>query len=64
ILPWYPLLTLGPRLLGYSAQRLLPAARRRQEQRGRRVQRELLGAVFGDRAHQVIQPGADHPAHI
>lgn len=64
ILPWYPLLTLGPRLLGYSAQRLLPAARRRQEARGRRMQRELLGAVFGDRAHQVIQPGADHPAHI
>lgn len=63
VLPWYPWLTLAPRTLAYTGQRLLPALHRRQCERGRAAQRRALAEVFGDRRHDIIQPGEEHPAH-
>ncbi len=60
---WYPWLTLAPRTLAYTGQRLVPRLRRRMQQRGRQAQRTAVAEVFGDRAQGIIQPGADHPAH-
>lgn len=60
---WYPWLTLAPRTLAYTGQRLLPALHRRMQARGRQAQRAAVAQVFGDRAQGIIQPGADHPAH-
>lgn len=64
VTPWYPLLTLAPRSIGYSLQRLLPFTREAQRRRGRAAQRQALAQVFGDREQGLIQPAAQHPAHL
>ena len=61
---WFPAVTLLPRFVFYSAQRLVPGLNRWQQHRGRAVQRALLASLFGDAEHDVIQPDADHPAHL
>lgn len=57
---WYPWLTLAPRALIYTTQRLLPRWHERQIARGRQAQRTALGEVFGKKPHQLtaIAPGA------
>lgn len=57
---WYPWLTLAPRALTYTTQRLLPRWHERQIARGRQAQRAALGEVFGKKPHQLtaIAPGA------
>lgn len=45
--PWYPLLTLVPRLLGYGVVRVLPGLRGWQSRHGRQAQRRALGRMFG-----------------
>lgn len=53
VLPWYPLLTLVPRFLGYALQRYVPGPRAWQWRRGRRAQRRSLMRMFGaERAHE------------
>lgn len=64
VLPWYPLLSAGPRLLAYSGQRLLPATRQRLERRGRQAQLAALASIFGERRQGIINPGENHPAHL
>jgi len=57
---WYPWLTLAPRALTYTAQRLLPRWHKRQVARGRQAQHAALGEVFGKKPQQLtaIAPGA------
>lgn len=62
-LPWFPLLTLGPRFALYTGQRLLPMLREGQEARGRKAQVDALASMFGDREQGIIKPGEHHPAH-
>lgn len=62
--PWYALLSTPPRLLGYSARRLLPGLREQQRKQGRQAQRAALDAVFGQREQGLIEPGKDHPARL
>lgn len=64
ILPWFPLMTVGPRFASYTAQRLNPLLRKRQETRGRQLQLEALRSMWGEREQQIIQPGESHPAHV
>lgn len=64
VLPWFPLLTAGPRFVRYTSQSLLPGTRRRLEEKGRAEQLEALGTMFGEKEHDIIRPGETHPAHI
>lgn len=64
VLPWFPLLTLPPRLLSYSTHRLLPGLRDVQQRRGRQAQLDILAATFGKQEQGIIKPDANHPAHI
>lgn len=64
IYPWFPLLTAGPRFVWYTSHRLLPKSRRRLEKLGRSLQLQAMGSMFGEKEHGIIQPGAQHPAHI
>jgi hypothetical protein len=57
VLSWYPLLTLVPRAVGYSVPRVLPVARTLQQQRGRRLQRAVLGQMFGEQEQGLVQAG-------
>ena len=54
--PWYPLLTLVPRLLGYSAQRWLSGLEAWQRRRGRDAQHRALASMFGDGERAVTEP--------
>jgi hypothetical protein len=63
-LPWYPLISNGPRAVAYTAAHFIPGQRSKQQQRGRRAQREMMASMFGDREHDIIRPDTDHPAHI
>ncbi|HEX5678773.1 MAG TPA: oxygenase MpaB family protein [Alcanivorax sp.] len=56
VTPWYPLLTLVPRLLGYSAQRWLPGLEAWQRRRGRDAQHRALASMFGDGERAVTEP--------
>lgn len=60
ITAWYPWLTLAPRAISYTTQRLLPRWHQRQIVRGRAAQRAAIGAVFGKKPHQLtaLAPGA------
>lgn len=64
VLPWYPVLTLLPRLAGYSARRFVPGLRTRLETNGRAIQIGLLKSMFGDAEQDVMTPGKGHPAHL
>lgn len=57
---WYPWLTLVPRVISYTTQRVLPRWHQRQVARGRAAQRAAIGAVFGKKPHQLtpLAPGA------
>ncbi|MCA9626922.1 MAG: DUF2236 domain-containing protein [Myxococcales bacterium] len=64
VTPWYPLLTLAPRFLGFGAQRLLPSLQMHQERRGREAQIAALSSLFGSAPKQIIRPEQGHPAHL
>ena len=64
VLPWYPVLTLLPRLAGYSARRFVPGLRERLEAERRATQRAMLKAMFGEEEQAVMTPGKGHPAHL
>jgi hypothetical protein len=64
ITPWYPVATLLPRFLTYTSQRVLPHLARRQERRGRAVQKEALVSMFGTKAQRLIEPDVRHPAYV
>jgi len=64
ITSWFPLLTLPPRFVSYTGRRFVPGLRAAQERKGRQTQRDMLAALFGDSEHDIIRPGADHPASM
>lgn len=64
VLPWFPLLTAGPRFVSYTSRSLLPSTRRRLEKEGRAAQLHALASMFGEKEHAIIRPGEQHPAHI
>ncbi len=47
VLPWFPLLTAGPRCLSYLVQRALPGLRKGHAARGRAMQAAELRRMFG-----------------
>jgi hypothetical protein len=47
VLPWYPLLTVGPRLLWHGLHRVVPRGRDRLIERGLAEQLACIPAVFG-----------------
>jgi hypothetical protein len=47
VLPWYPVLTIGPRLLWHGLHRLVPGGRGRLVERGLAEQLSAIPAVFG-----------------
>ncbi|MDM4770580.1 oxygenase MpaB family protein [Solimonas sp. SE-A11] len=60
VLPWYPLLTIGPRLGWHLAHRLLPGGRERLVRRGLKVQEEYLEVLFGDGEKELTRPMDGH----
>lgn len=66
ILPWYPLLMMGPRFALYMGQRYspLPILRKGQEKRGREQQLAAMKSMWGEQEQRIIQPGDTHPAHV
>jgi hypothetical protein len=64
ILPWFPLLTMGPRFVGYTAQRFNPLLKDRLEREGRKAQLAALRSMWGDKKQDIINPGDSHPAHV
>ena len=60
-LPWYPVLTILPRLLWTGLHRLVPGGRACLEAVGRRNQVAYLPIMFGERQHGVAEmAAADH----
>lgn len=55
VVPWYPLLTAGPRAARHVRALATPWGRRRLEREGRRAQLEQLRAMFGEREHAVTR---------
>ncbi len=47
VLPWYPLLTIPPRLIAHTAARLVPGGREAIIERGLRAQSSYLNVLFG-----------------
>lgn len=64
ILPWFPLLTMGPRFVSYTAQRFNPLLKGRLEREGRKAQLAALRSMWGDKKQDIINPGDSHPAHV
>jgi hypothetical protein len=66
VLPWYPVLTIGPRLLWQSAHRLLPGGYNRLVNQGLQTQLDMLDVFHAGAksAAGIIQPDAHHPAHV
>ena len=64
VLPWFPLLTMGPRFASYSLQRFNPLLKKRLEREGRKVQLAALQSMWGDKQQDIINPGDRHPAHV
>lgn len=65
ILPWYPLLSAPKRLFTIMFYRLLgESALDRLRQRQRLQRSRLLDTYFGDKKKTLLEPGADHPAHV
>lgn len=62
--PWYPLLSNAPRAIAYTTGHFFPGQRERQQRRGRKAQRDMMAAMFGDRKHGIIDPNDRHPAHV
>lgn len=63
-IPWYPLVSNAPRVAAYTAGHFVPGLRKGQQKRGRAAQVALLNSMFGEQEHTIINPDADHPAHI
>ncbi len=66
VLPWYPLLTMGPRLAWQVGHRLVPGGYRRLAEQGYRKQMKML-EVFHAGARSaagLIQPDVEHPPHV
>lgn len=64
-LPWYPLLSAPLRFGQHLFYRLRgPGVSEAFAKRNRRKQLRLLDAYFGDQEKDIIQPDADHPAHV
>lgn len=66
VVPWYPALTFGPRLLWQTAHRMTPNSYARLVAEGRKTQLEML-KVFHEGAQSaagIIKPDAGHPAHV
>lgn len=61
---WFPLLSTPLRFIHYSGRRVVPALRSQLEQQGRHAQQNALAAVFGAKPRGLIQPDANHPAHV
>lgn len=61
---WFPLLSTPLRFVHYSGRRVVPALRSQLEQQGRDAQQNALAAIFGAKPHGLIQPDAQHPAHV
>lgn len=53
-LPWYPVLTAGPRLIWHLAHRAVPGGRDRLARRGLAAQQNYLPVLFGDQAPGLI----------
>lgn len=64
ILPWFPLLTMAPRFVSYTAQRFNPLLNKRLEREGRKAQLAALRSMWGDKKQDIINPGDSHPAHV
>lgn len=65
-LPWYPALTVAPRLAWQLAHRLLPGGYERLVRRGEKKQRRML-KMFHEGAQSamgILKPDESHPAHI
>lgn len=66
VLPWYPLLTIAPRLASQTLHRLVPGGYRRLSEQGYKEQMRML-QVFqagAKSAAGIIKPDAQHPAHV
>lgn len=64
-LPWYPLLSAPLRFGKHAFYRLRGQTVREEfARRSRERQQRLLDAYFGERQKDIIQPDADHPAHV
>lgn len=50
VLPWYPLLSVVPRLFWHGLHRLLPGGRERLIRRGLRAQQDYLAVLFGEQS--------------
>ena len=64
VIPWYPALTTPLRVARELYQRVGPVDKHELQKKGRARQVYRMHAVFGDREHGIIQPDADHPAHV
>jgi len=60
VLPWYPLLSFGPRLGWHLAHRLVPGGRERLVRRGLKAQEDYLEVLFGEDERGLAEPMAGH----
>jgi len=56
VLPWYPVLSFGPRLGWHLAHRLLPGGRERLVRQGLKAQEEYLEVLFGNEQRGLAKP--------
>ncbi len=63
IVPWYPLMTAGPRLLRYVSGNLTQKGRRKLEASGRQAQHWAMGTMAKVKDQKIIQPKEHHPAY-
>ena len=61
---WFPILSAPVRFVYYTSQRVVPPLRNQLEQQGRNAQQNALAAIFGAKPRGLIQPDANHPAHV
>lgn len=61
VLPWYPLLTIPPRLAGHAAARLLPGGREKLIERGLSAQSSYLNVLFGSAPPELRDAHAAEP---
>jgi hypothetical protein len=61
---WFPLLSIGPRLVSYTTHRFVPGRRKKLEATGRTAQKTKLRSMFGEKEQRVMQPNKGHPAYV